>query len=426
MRGSILDRKISLTASPLPRWLIGRPTVSNARFTALFSLFVMLLSAFGVRAEVLHGKVASPKSPWTIDVYVMQPTGGRTPHTVVLFLPGSDGIGDNDHAFGVLSNMAGPTARRSFLPYALAARGYAYAYFNYGGIGARERCSAGVPRPQLRARFLRRCLVSRVMRRHSFADRTADVAAVRAWIGTQVALKDARVILLGLSEGGMHAARLLRADPSLADGFVALGAPTESPAANLLAQMNRTLRYRTLLAYLERTGSDRLELSRLPEIFPDDSAAVDYFRLGPLRAEPAWSKTQIETIRAMDVAFSTRAFHAAMKSIGRRPVAGEWFGKELPALYPSASFHEELADEIDMTSSLERFAGKTVFLFGEHDAQVAFSRRTACGEPQRPGCRLARVAGAGHSLIMPGNQLSTLGPILEAIEEVRTWPTGAE
>lgn len=351
-----------------------------------------------------------------IDVTAMLPTDGRAPRAVVLSIPGAAGIGDAELELQLFASVRNEPEVRPILPYALAARGYAYVYFNYGGIVSRKRCiDPALPSERVK-KFFSKCLDRGLNRERGFSATDREVAAVRKWISKTTALQDVPVIILAFSEGAQHAARLIRSGKIDVAGLVGVGAPTVSPAENLRSQMTRKLRYRRINAFLDKHRSEALRVADLPKIFMDEKA-VKYLQWS-LRSQPEWTRAELAAVENFDVSLSAKAFDDWWKSNRGRPLAAYFFGTELEEFTAASFFQEQLDDGVNMAQSLTDFEGRSVFLFGEYDSQVDFSLQSACGSSRPPKCSLVIVPGAGHVFPAPGRRFVGLDPILQAIDTV--------
>ncbi len=367
-------------------------------------------------AANIHAAVRSPNDDSIIDVTVILPTEGRAPRAVVLSIPGASGIGDLELELQLIALSRNEQPTTAFLPYALAARGYAFAHFNYGGVLSRKRCvDPALPEERV-SKFLDKCLDRKRNVKRGFSTAEKDIAAVRQWLSRSPIFGKVPVIVLAFSEGGQHVARLIRTGQIAVDGFIAVGAPTVSPADNVLSQMNRTLKYRRIKAYLDKHASEVLRTDDLPRIF-EDEISIKYLQWS-LRAQPTWTRAQLAVAEEIDVYLSTKAFQAAWQANGTKPLVTEFFGVEIEGFSSSAFIQEQLDDSNGMVQSLAQFEGKSIFLFGELDSVVDFSATTACGGLPSTRCGVKLVPGVGHVFILPRSQLLGLDPILQAVEDV--------
>lgn len=385
----------------------------------IFCIFGFILAAISIpwhaNAVEVRGKIDSAGGS-KIDVTAMLPTEGRVPRAVILSVPGAAGIGDAALELQLYAAVKNEPVVRPILPYALSVRGYAYVYFNYGGVLSRQRCiDPALPSERLK-KFFSKCLPRVMNKDRGFSATDREIASIRQWISKTPALKDVPVIILAFSEGAQHAARLIRSEKIDVAGIVSIGAPTVSPAENLRSQMTRKLRYRRINAFLDNQGSEALRVADLPKIFMDQRA-VKYLQWS-LRSQPVWTRAELASVENFDVSLSTKAFDEWWKSNRGQPLAAYFFGRELEDFTAASFFQEQLDDTVNMAESLVDFNGRAVFLFGEYDSQVDFSMQSACGSLLPPKCSFVIVPGAGHVFLVPERRFVGLDPILQAIDTV--------
>ncbi|GAP38578.1 alpha/beta hydrolase [Piscinibacter sakaiensis] len=360
-------------------------------------LLVALLGCSGHASSadrfVMKVGVTFAGTDWTTTLSLQTRTGDVPSKGLVLFVPGSGGVGDpmleqellrpdrDLYRFGGWSK-------------ALLDAGYAVASYNTLGVRDTSACLHDLPWPQSpAAAFIAACIDQDVRRTVSLGLLEDELAAVAEMLGRY----GKPVHLLATSAGGRVAAALIQAKRIQPASVVALSVPTGSLRQTFVYQWHREWMLQRLTDRLIQSGQPRLSARDAAQGLPGGvDAVLDVLRDHAVTLESL-------TAARFNWAWFTRTAEAHYRALpDDSPVHAQFLGFPIAAFYGARWFKDLFDDTQPVVERLADYPGELTFLLGAEDDRLPLVPAGACPGRAPPRCRVEVFPGLGHALSRDG------------------------
>ncbi len=383
------------------------------------TIFIFLLCFYiNVDARQEHILVKSSDANWVTEVSIYYPKGVTDAKEIVIHLPGTDGIGEPSfRRFQQLTKNS--ISSKSSLTKEITGHGYVFISFNTRGIYPLRSCLANSSFVDVAGDFLRSCWNKDVRGKLDWINIESDIVEIIDAIKQHKNFKNRKIILLARSEGGMHAARLVRSKKIQVDGFVGLGVPTVAPFENARSQVAASLYLSRLIDYMGQKRINVFYPRMVDVVFPNMLENHRASLLDMIGNDGITTDRAEKLLQSNAIEFDNQV--PELLSLDRSLVlSGDMNGESIDVMASMGWWQDSLLDKVDFRTSMMNYHGKSVFLYGEYDYQVGRDLKTACGGDSTKQCVMRTISGVDHSLYDQSGNYSrrALKSIIRAIREV--------
>lgn len=384
--------------------------------------FVIFFFFLSLCSDIFAGQktisIKSEHGNWETEVSIFFPKKNLLPRGVVILVPGSESIGEPP--INTIFNVKGKINSISKMGRRLIENGFIYVSFNTRGVYPIHKCLNQIAPKKREEIFLQKCWNSQIRSEIDWSIIESDIDVILNNLKKQREFNGLKIILLARSEGGMHISRLIREGRITPDGLVGLGVPSVSPLENSRLQLTLTAYLEEIEKYLTKTNTSCLHRDKLDIIFPT-ILPVHKANLLKIFERNCLEKKNIQTeIKSANAIFNFNL--ANLSNLDRtKPVAGAIAHVNIPIMGSIAWWHDALTDDIDLITSLKRYAGNRIFLYGQFDFQVTYNQQSTCPDkPEKYVCEIRIVPNVGHTLEDKNGKMSdsTVMIITKAIQNV--------
>ena len=365
-------------------------------------------------------KLKSKYDNWTIDVKIYNKNIKSPPKGIVVLLPGTDGIAEPDMLEVFSSAPFG--GQPSAIGRQVISDGFVYVTFNTRGIRPIESCLLKEGKQPLFTDFRDRCIDFRIRRKINFQKIESDIQIVMNFLHQNKEWNRAKKAIIAVSEGGVHASRLIRSRKINPDLLIGVGVSTSSPRDHFRDQISQNVSYSILRKWMKQKNVEKMTVDDLDLALPIVSQSNREklkFLINLVPEGLTLNRLSIQSSH-MYQEFDKRVPTFIRKN--KAEITGlNFFDYEIKDFVSGAQNRDFLADRINLRDSLRGFQGQMVFMYGEFDSLVLHSKESACGKNEsKKNCGYHIVPKAAHGLADSNNEYSgeALNIISRALENM--------
>lgn len=383
------------------------PPTRRNEFVIINTLLASLTIIGAANFDSTSLAVKSEYDKWRISVSIHTPTAFTQPRGVVILLPGTDGIAEPDllsvfsgqHKKGQLNAIGNQVIKENF----------AYVTFNTRGIKPIETCLMNKSVHPKIEDFKKKCIDYGIRKTLNFRKIERDIVDVINALRELPMFQQKKFAVIAVSEGGIHASRLIRSNDLKVDALIGIGIPTSSPSDHFRDQISQNVTYKILRRWMIKENLGFLELKDLDKVLPivsDITRDRIAFLIGLTREGLSLDRLEKQSH------YMYQEFDARITSFTRikNPDAAalDFFGHSIKKFVSGAQNQDFLNDKVNLKTSLANFKGNLTFLYGEYDSLVLHDEKSVCDEGSAmQSCTYHVIPQTGHVLLNSENKFAT-------------------